>query len=268
MKQLRRLELNGGRIRGIRPSPKNPLRLEIPPITQGYTNAQIDDYGLARGRRHYPWRPGITLTVQARFSHAAGELLGTAGFGFWNAPFGDPTVRWPALPRAVWFFYGSPPNDLPLAAAGAGQGWYAATLDAGTGPALAMAPLAPFVALLNRYGRFRQQFWPRFQNRLGITFAPVEVDMTAWHEYRLDWRQDGCAFWVDGCLLRRAPHTPRGPLGFVCWIDNQYMIVTARGRVRWGTLSVAVPQWLEIAECAIRQIDGQETSSPNYPSTG
>ena len=56
------------------------------------SNAQIDDYqGLPR--RRYRWRPPLTLTVCARFSHpAAGPgvqmpLRGTAGFGFWNDPF-------------------------------------------------------------------------------------------------------------------------------------------------------------------------------------
>ncbi len=239
-------------MRGIRPSLEAPLRLEIPPISQGYADAQIDDYGLVQhGRSHYPWQPDVTLTIRARFSHPGGELLGTAGFGFWNAPFGDPTVRWPALPRAVWFFYGSAPNDLPLATEGPGRGWYAATLDAGTGRALAVAPLAPAVVLLNRYGRFRRQFWPSIQDRLGISFAPIAVDMTDWHEYRLDWRRDGCDFWVDGRSLWHTPHSPRGPLGFVCWVDNQYMIVTEYGRVRWGTLNTSSTQWLEITELTI-----------------
>lgn len=252
MKQFRRLELNGGQVWGTRPSPEEPLRLEIPPITQGYADAQIDDYGLvAHGRSHYPWLPGVTMTIRARFSHPEGELLGTAGFGFWNAPFGDPTVRWPALPRAVWYFYGSAPNDLPLAVEGPGRGWYAATLDAGTSRALAVIPLAPAVVLLNRYGRFRQRFWPPIQDRLGIAFAPLAVEMTDWHEYRLDWRQDGCDFWVDGRSLLHTPHAPRGPLGFVCWVDNQYMIVTEYGRVRWGTLNTPTTQWLEIAELTI-----------------
>lgn len=54
-------------------------------ITQ-YTNAQLDDYQ-GRSRRYFPWRPPVTLTLQARFSHPTAQLYGTAGFGFGMTPF-------------------------------------------------------------------------------------------------------------------------------------------------------------------------------------
>ena len=82
--------------------------------------------------------------MRARFSHTAGELRGTAGFGFWNAPYGDPTQRRAALPAALWFFFASATNDLPFAPP-PGHGWFAATLDATTPRALALVPLAPAV---------------------------------------------------------------------------------------------------------------------------
>ena len=47
--------------------------------------AQVDD-GTARPRGRYLWRPPLVLEARVRFSHAAGELLGTAGFGLWNNP--------------------------------------------------------------------------------------------------------------------------------------------------------------------------------------
>jgi hypothetical protein len=219
-------------------------------VEQGYTDAQIDDYS-GRSRRHYPWQPGVELSLQARFSHSVNDLVGTAGFGFWNAPFGDPTVPWPTLPQAVWFFYASPPNDLPLASTGPGRGWFAATLDATTSRALAMAPFAPIVLLLNQITAVRRQLWPRVQQRLGISFAPIELDMTAWHDYRLLWRAEGSAFFVDGRLLLQTPHSPCGPLGFVCWLDNQYMVATANGRFRWGTLPVNTNQWLEVQNLVV-----------------
>ncbi len=78
-----------------------------------YSNAQVDDYrGLSR--RRFPWRPPAKLTVRARFSHPAGHLKGTAGFGFWNDPFLMTGARLPALPQAIWFFYASPPSDMRL----------------------------------------------------------------------------------------------------------------------------------------------------------
>jgi len=253
---MRRLELGGGQVLGLPedtsgwPSPPSPVRLQIPRITQGYTDAQLDDYGMPgiKRRSDYSWRPGVSLQITARFSHGEGELMGTAGFGFCNAPFGDPTVRGLARPQACWFFFGSPPNDLPLSPDGPGRGWFAATLDAARPSAFPLIPLAPFVLLANQVGKIRRRLWPWVQQQLGISFAPVAVDMTAWHDYSLDWQQEGCTFKVDGRTLLQTRHSPRGPLGFVCWIDNQYMVATAHGRFRWGTLSTSQPQWLEVQE--------------------
>lgn len=256
----RRLELGGGQVLGQRPLPQNPLQLQIPALEKGYADAQIDDYGLGsvNGRHGYPWRPGVSMQIQAKFSHHQAVLKGTAGFGFWNAPFGDPTVRWPALPQAAWFFFGSKPNNLPLAPLGeAGQGWYAATLDATTRVAKRLIPLSPFILVGNQFKSFRQAVWPRVQARLGISYAQIPESMAEWHSYRLDWLAGGCTFWVDGRLILQTSHTPQGPLGFVCWLDNQYMQVTPRGKVGWGTLAIDQAQRLEISELEIGKLPGQ-----------
>lgn len=241
--ELRYLELNGGQISRV-----DGLKLLLPPTAQGYADAQIDDYGPAAGRRHYPWSPGTSLSLRARFSHGSDDLKGTAGFGFWNAPFGDPTVRRPALPQAVWFFFASHPSDLPFAASGPGQGWFAATIDAGTSCALLTAPLAPAVLLMNQSRRARARLWPWLRRRLQISFAPIESPMDRWHVYQLLWTPDGCTFSIDGELVLQTAYSPRGPLGFVCWIDNQYMVATAHGRFRWGTLATTDTQSLQIAD--------------------
>lgn len=242
--QFRVLEMNGGAVRGERPYSYNPVTLHLSPRADGYTDAQIDD--CIGPRRSYPWRPGTRLSLRARFSHEADQLVGTAGFGFWNAPFGDPTVPWPTLPQATWFFFGSPPNDLPLAPDGAGRGWFAATLDATTGRAIALAPLAPVVLLLNQVPALRRKIWPWVRQRLQISFQPIEESLAVWHEYQLIWRKSGCEFWLDGRLIHQTPFSPHGPLGFVCWIDNQFMVATSNGRFRWGTLPVTSPQILEV----------------------
>ena len=252
-RRWRRLELNGGRV-----SDEPCWRFLLPPVTQGYADAQIDDYGQAfgraswRARRHFPWRCGVTMRLRARFSHPAGELLGTAGFGFWNVPFGDPTVPWPALPQAAWFFYASEPSNLPLARSGPGRGWFAATLDATTGRALALAPFTFLVVGLNRWRRLRRRLWPAVRRRLGISFAPVPAALTAWHEYELHWLLDGCAFLVDGQPILQTAHSPRGPLGFVCWLDNQYLVLTPDGRFRHDVLPIPEAQWMEVADLKIR----------------
>ncbi len=238
----RRLELGGGVVADL----DTGYRLELPPVEGHYADAQLDNYGGLR-RGNYLHRPGTSFSLKARFSHDADLLTGTAGFGFWNAPFGDPTTRRPALPQAAWFFFASPPTDLPLAPQGAGRGWFAGTLDATTGRALSWAPFAPIVVLLCQSGRLRQRLWPMVQRSLGISFLSLDLDMTEWHEYRLSWQSSGCFFWVDGKPVLQTPHSPGGPLGFVSWLDNQFMVLTPSGRLRWGVLNTEVSQWLEVA---------------------
>lgn len=252
MNNFRVLEMNGGQVLGERPFTQHPFKLYLPPTQTGYADAQIDDYGGLR-RAAYPWQPGTRLSLRARFSQEADELVGTAGFGFWNAPFGDPTVPWPALPQAVWFFFGSPPNNLPLANSEPGRGWFASTLDATTWQAVRLLPLALPALLLNQFTGLRRKIWPWVQKQLQISFQPITESMTVWHDYQLDWRKSGCDFWLDGRLLHQTPFSPRGSLGFVCWMDNQFMVATANGRFRWGTLPIAVPQWLELSDLTIQK---------------
>lgn len=250
--EFRVLEINGGRVLGERPYSLNPFKLQLPICQSGYTDAQIDD--CVGRRKAYPWRPGTQFSLRARFSHEADQLVGTAGFGFWNAPFGDPSKPVPTLPQATWFFFGSSPNDLPLAQDGPGQGWFAATLDATTWRAIGLAPFAPVVLLLNQLGGLRRKIWPWVQRQLQISFQPIAERMAEWHDYQLVWRESGCDFLVDGRLIHQTPFSPRGPLGFVCWIDNQYLVATSNGRFRWGTLPVKSPQFLEVDNLHIEKV--------------
>ena len=250
MPALQTVGINRGH---VRLTPGGEYRLVLPPLAQGYGDAQVQDYG-GRRRRHYPWRQGTHLQLRACFSHEADEMQGTAGFGFWNAPFGDPSARWPALPQAVWFFFGSAPNDLPFRAEGAGQGWFVGTMDAGRIRALPLAPLAPLVVWGNRWPRFKKRVWPWVQQQLGISYAPLPTRMGEWHTYGLRWQATGCQFVVDGQVVWETPLAPRGPLGFVGWVDNQYMMATAEGVFRWGVVSTPAEQWLALAEVQIQPI--------------
>jgi len=75
--------------------------------------------------------------------------------------------------------------------------------------------------------------------------------MMDWYEYRLQWLEAGSKFWVNGRLILETTHSPKGPMAFVCWLDNQYMIVTNRGRLGWGTLTLEQAQWMEISDLKI-----------------
>jgi hypothetical protein len=220
-------------------------------VTEGatgrsYADAQIHDYqGWLRGGLIR--RPPLRLRLRARFSHGEGELRGTAGFGFWNYPIVMP----PRPPRAVWFFYGSPPNDMPLAMGVPGHGWKAATVDTGRPRALALLPLAPIAIPLMRAPALYRGLYPPIQRAVGAAEALVRAPMTAWREYVIEWGERTSRFLVDGRVVLDEAPSPRGPLCFVAWVDNQYLVLTPQGRVRWGLLEAPGRQWLEIAELVI-----------------
>jgi hypothetical protein len=222
-----------------------------------YTNAQIDDYqGMARGR--FLWRPPLRLSVQARFSHAEDHapsgLSGTAGFGFWNDPFLMTSKRTPILPRAIWFFYASPPSNIKLDPGTPGSGWKAATIDTLRPTALLLAPIAPVMALLMNLRPLYRAFWPPIQRALRIQEAKVDVHMTEWHTYVIHWETHQASFSVDDKTVMQSAPSPQGPLGFVMWLDNQYMVVTPWGRFGWGLLSAPGRQWMEVDWLSIERL--------------
>jgi len=214
-----------------------------------YADAQIDDYrGLPR--RRFPWRPALRLTVRARFSP---QVRGTAGFGFWNDPFLMTGRRTPTLPRAVWFFYASPPSNIKLDRHTAGHGWKAAVIDTLRPIALPLAFLALPATLLMNWPPLYRILWPPIQHALHIGEREVPADMETWHTYSLEWRKRETRFFVDGECFLHAP-APRGPLGFVLWIDNQYLVITPWGRFRWGLLAVPDHQWMEVGYLTIERL--------------
>lgn len=219
-----------------------------------YHDAQIFDYAKLR-RRNYWWRPPLRMTVRAWASHPVEELRGTAGFGFWNQPFMPTGRELPRLPRAVWFFFGSPPNNMALAKDVPGYGWKAATFDALTPGFFALLPLAPLGFLLMRNPAIYQRAWPIAQKAIRVSEKSLPLDITIPHTYELIWRADGVDFSVDGVKVHHAPCAPRGPLGFIAWIDNQYAIVTPQGRFGFGYIPLSGKQSLILDSIKIQPIE-------------
>jgi hypothetical protein len=181
----------------------------------------------------------------------ASTLLGTAGFGFWNDPFMLTEKRLPALPRAIWFFYASPPSDMKLDLSTRGWGWKAATIDADRPSFWLLAPTIPIAVPLMHVDAAHRRLWPIAQRTIGVSEAPVDVDMTAWHTYVVEWGVRTARFLVDGQVILACATPPQGPLGLVIWLDNQYMIVTPQGRLRHGLLDKPGQQWLELAAVTV-----------------
>jgi hypothetical protein len=229
----------------------NELRFVTQNATsRDYTDAQIDDYQ-GRPRRAFPWHPPLTLTVEARFSHPCDGLRGTAGFGFWNDPFMMTGRRLPALPRAIWFFYASSPSNMKLDLRAPGFGWKAATLDALRTRVIPLLPMAPLAIALMNIRLLYRAVWPLAQRLIGVSEAPLALEMTDWHTYTIDWGVRRARFLVDGQAVLDCNTPPQGPLGFVMWLDNQYAIVTPWGRFGYGLLDVPGRQWLEMRTLVI-----------------
>ncbi len=251
-------------------SGNHAYRLFIPAgAADKYRLAQLDDYA-KMSRRQFPLRCPRSLQLSARAS--SGAIPGTWGFGFWNNPFGislgfgGTGWRLPALPNAVWFFHASKENYLSfraertrsersettLAPARSAGEWKSKRGSAGNG-FLAQAFRSPrFHALLLLSGLafpFSRKVTRRFLGRvIGEDGICLGVDVTRWHSYRLDWREDGVRFEVDGVRVFESSVSPRPPLGLVIWIDNQYAAFTPEGKIGFGVLKNPEPAWLEIKD--------------------
>jgi hypothetical protein len=223
------------------------------PAQDHYTNAQITDYNYHSFR--FRWQPPLRMTLRAHASSSGADLRGTAGFGFWNHPF-SPDVRRVRLPQAIWFFFGSPPNDMQLAHGIGGNGWKAATIDAGRNRALMLTPLALPTLLLMQVPALYRLLYPPIQRALAIGEAQLDDTLlSTWHTYTIDWLPQHAVFRVDNQVVLDVPFAPRGACGFCAWIDNQYAIVTPQGRFGGGIIPLEQTQSLLLQHIDIRAGD-------------
>lgn len=229
------------------------LHLTIHPTAAGdYADAQISDYASS----DFKWRPPLRLTVRAYSPQPASQLRGTAGFGFWNQPFMPGQVRL-RLPQAAWFFFSSPPSNIHLARDVPGPGWKAATINARRWQFLALAPTAPVGVLLMRLPRLYRALWPVGQRALGVSEHLLDSGLLhERHTYTLEWQPDTILFSVDDQMVHQTPSAPRGPLGFIAWLDNQYAVVTPQGHMAFGLIPVEQGQSLILEYVSIESLKG------------
>jgi hypothetical protein len=117
-----------------------------------------------------------------------------------------------------------------------------------------LLPGAPLGFLLMRIPALYRTLWPVGQRALGVAEIALPVDIATPHVYELTWLPESVTFQVDGQTVLVSPHAPRGPLGFIAWLDNQYAAVTPQGRFGFGLIETAERQWLALEEIEIEEL--------------
>lgn len=218
-----------------------------------YRLSQADDYHqLPRAR--FPWLPPISFSVRARASHAV--IPGTWGFGLWNDPmslslgFGS-ARKLPALPNAVWYFFASPQNFLSLCDDLPSNGALAATFRSPNLPTWLLAsgglalPLLFFRPLARRLRRLAAKVVQQ-------DAVALPLDPTKWHTYAFTWTPTRVTFEVDGAQALETSISPRGPLGLVLWVDNQFAAWRPDGALQWGVLEGQTAYEIQIEDLHIK----------------
>jgi hypothetical protein len=212
---------------------------------QNYRLAQLDDYtGLTRRKfLHH----SLTFGLRARAS--SNSILGTWGFGLWNDPFGfspgfgGNPFRLPALPNAVWFFHASPQSYLSFHNDKPAAGFIAQTFRS--------RPYDPMLVPAGLVFPLSQKTARRLlRHVIGEDAVRLGVDVTQWHSYKFEWRPTRVVFEVDNIKVLETTISPRGPLGLVVWIDNQYAAFRPDGKVGFGVLKGG-EEWIEVEDIGI-----------------
>jgi hypothetical protein len=232
-------------------------RLEIPAgAADQYRLAQLDDYSNL-ARKNLPWHAPLSFSLSAKISQ--GQVPGTWGFGFWNDPFsislgvGGGVRLFPTLPQSAWFFFASEQNALSLYDQLPAYGNLSATFrSSGWQPRILLTALLSLPSLLSP--RFCRLLRKVSQNFILQSSTHTTLDVTTWHHYRIRWTENHVGFEIDKQGVYETTIVPFGPLGFVLWVDNQYLSVSPEKPVSFGSLANPKAVCLEVQNLSIQKV--------------
>ena len=251
---LQMREVHLGKVTG---DPEGGYQLEIPAIdTKTYLLAQLDDY-MDLSRTKFPHQPPLRLKLEARTVGC--DLQGTFGFGLWNDPFSfglgpaGMSKLLPVLPNVAWFFYGSSQNHLTLRDDQPADGFHVKTFRSPLIPSvfsLFALPMLPFI-FFHPTAR-----WIRKLLRIFIKeeSQAIAIDTGQWHVFSLEWWADHVIFKIDESWIFRSTTAPKGKLGLVIWVDNQFLRFDPKGKLSMGTLKTHSPQIMEFRNIEINSL--------------
>lgn len=86
---------------------------------------------------------------------------------------------------------------------------------------------------------------------MAVSQRSIPLDITQWHRYSIRWHPKEVIFEVDGAEIHRTPFAPAGPLGFVTWIDNQFLVMDPFTGLSGGVLPTPATQALALKRVEI-----------------
>jgi hypothetical protein len=215
------------------------LKLILKSVPEGFlSTAQLDDFQTLP-REYFPWQPPVTLRLRARASLPSGQLLGTAGFGFWNNMAPLSSTHMEVFPNWMWFYYASPQTTISPVH-GPANGWKASVVHGGLGGERAMAWNDTLLRI------------PLIGKKLGRVQMPAREkslenwDFSVWHDFEIYWHREAVHFRIDGDEVLEAHLRVEMPLAFIAWMDNNYAGIQPDGNVELGYLAVPEEQMLII----------------------
>ena len=192
------------------------------PDARRYINAQLDD---TQGRRRSAFPLAAAVDAHGPCAFFASRRRAWRYSGLWLLERSVHDDRAPAAGAAAALSGSSMRRRLltwrwrRMCRDGAGRPQVSMRSMDGRSPHCHFCSLAaPFM----RARAMRRRLWPLFQRQFRVGEALLPVDMTGWHTYTLVWTRAAAVFAVDGQTVLVHTPPPRGPLGLVVWIDNQY----------------------------------------------